>query len=231
MAYFDDNGFLVQDEPESSVPFLGNQSAYEDAFSYYTPISPSYSPSADSGLGGVLNALLGSAKDLGKGLMSPRGIVGLLGMLYGRKNTRPDYGGGEPVNIYPKKITRTIVPSKYGSVAQYAADGGLMQAYATGGVVTGTHKNPLQMEDGGFVMTADAVKGAGGPQGLAQYIPQSEFIVGKGTGKSDDIPATIGGTTPARVSNGEAYIPKAAVKQAGGAPALYALMNQLQRRA
>jgi hypothetical protein len=86
------------------------------------------------------------------------------------------------------------------------------------------------MEDGGFVMTKRAVDGAGGPRGIAQMLPGARPIVGPGTGTSDHIPATIAGRTPARVSNGEAYVPKSAVNQAGGAKALYALMNQLQRR-
>jgi hypothetical protein len=39
------------------------------------------------------------------------------------------------------------------------------------------------------------------------------------------------GQTPARLSNGEAYVPKAAVDDQGGAEEMYALMNNLQRRA
>lgn len=179
----------------------------------------------------LLSTLKGTGKEIGRGLTTPRGVVGLLGILAGLANKQPSRGGGAPINVSPKQITRTIVPGKYGPIAQYAANGGLMQAYAQGGVVTGTQQRPMQMEDGGFVMTKKAVDGAGGPQGIAQLLPAAKLIRGPGTGTSDDIPATIEGNTPARVSNGEMYVPRAQVNRAGGAPALYALMNKLQRSA
>ena len=93
---------------------------------------------------------------------------------------------------------------------------------------------PFPMQDGGFVMTKRAVDGAGGPRGIAQLLPNARMIRGPGTGTSDSIPATIqgrNGVTPAKVSNGESYVPPEGVEQAGGAPTLYALMNRLQRRA
>lgn len=93
---------------------------------------------------------------------------------------------------------------------------------------------PVRMEDGGFVLTERAVKGAGGPRGLAAALPQARMIRGPGTGTSDSIPATISGPrgqTPARVSNGEAYVPRRAVQQAGGPKRMYGLMSALERRA
>lgn len=191
-----------------------------------------YSGQGGGAFGGILDALLGSAKSIGQGLVSPRGLAGLLGLLAGRlQPTRPE-SGGVNLNLSPSKVTRKNVPGKYGpvSLVEYAANGGLMQAYAHGGTVTGTKQNPMEMEDGGFVLTAKAVK-AGTPQGIRQLLPQAQLIRGPGTGTSDHIPATIAGRTPARVSNGEMYVPKAQVDAAGGAPALYALMHQLQRRA
>lgn len=101
--------------------------------------------------------------------------------------------------------------------------------YAQGGSV-------FTMQDGGFVMTKDAVKGAGGPQGIAQLLPQARMIGGPPdpTGKRDLTPAKIvgpNGVTPARVSRGEAYLPPEGVPEAGGAKALYALMHKLERNA
>lgn len=101
--------------------------------------------------------------------------------------------------------------------------------FARGGSV-----RPFPMQDGGFVMTKRAVDGAGGPRGIAQLLPNARMIRGPGTGTSDSIPATIqgrNGVTPAKVSNGESYVPPEGVEQAGGAQALYNLMNNLQRRA
>lgn len=162
-------------------------------------------------------------------LSSPLGRVGLpllLGYAANRMRQKPTGGGTTVAYGGPRQYQRSISDG----IAKYAANGGLMQAYASGGV-TGTHQSPLHMEDGGFVMTKKAVDGAGGPRGISQLLPGARPIFGPGTGTSDDIPATIAGTTPARVSNGEAYVPKAVVDQAGGASALYALMDRLQRRA
>ena len=174
---------------------------------------------------------LSSLKNLGgKALdfaQTPQGIMSLLAALAAYKDrAKPSGGGTAMAYAGPKPVTRTMVQGKYGPIAQYAAQGGLMQAYAQGGHV--------KMEDGGFVMTKRAVDGAGGPRGLAALVPQARMIRGPGTGTSDSIPASIqgrSGVTPAKVSNGEAYVPRRAVQQAGGPQAMYALMNKLQRRA
>ena len=99
-----------------------------------------------------------------------------------------------------------------------------MQAYAQGGAV-----RPVPMQDGGFVMTKRAVDGAGGPQGIRSLVPEARMIRGPGNGTSDSIPAYIqgpNGRTPAKVSNGEAYVPPG--RDTRG---LYALMKSLERRA
>lgn len=156
-------------------------------------------------------------------------LLTLLGAGYaGYKSKAPPSGGGVAYAYKgpEKQLTRTIAPGEYGSVAQFAAQGGIMQAYAQGG--------PVAMEDGGFVMTKKAVDGAGGPRGIQSLLPGARPIRGPGTGTSDSIPAYIRGrntVTPARVSNGEAYVPKRTVQQAGGSRQLYNLMNMLQRRA
>lgn len=198
-------------------------------YSQFGTGSDAWTPGTQSSLFGNI---LTSAQALGKGLTSERGMAGILGILAGILNRAPEAGGGKPLNITKKVPERKVVAGKYGPLAQYAADGGMMQAYATGGVLTGTQQNPLPMEDGGFVMTEKAVNEALKRYGgITQLLPQAQLIRGPGTGTSDDIPATIAGRTPALVSNGEAYIPKAQVADAGGAQALYALMNKLQRRA
>jgi len=229
------------DDP-SNVDYLPKANPFVSEDVSYVPGSMDYEMrgvGGGDGIAGLISAAFGGAKsgasDLAKMMLTtPRGIGTLLAMLYGARNARPDMGGGVALNLSPAKVTRTVVPAKYGPVmkTEYAADGGLMQAYAMGGVVTGTPRKPMQMEDGGFVMTKAAVNGAGGPQGLAQSVPGSQLIVGPGdgSGKDDRVHAKIGNTTPARVSAGEMYVPKAAVDRAGGAKTLYALMNQLQRR-
>lgn len=157
---------------------------------------------------------------------SKGGMAGVAAIIAALDRQRKQ-GGGTPMGMpAPRQYARTLTPGAYGPIARYAANGGLMQAYAQGGHV--------RMEDGGFVMTKRAVDGAGGPQGIQQLVPGARLIRGPGTGTSDSIPATIqgpNGVTPAKVSNGEAYVPRAAVQQAGGPQRMYALMNKLQRKA
>lgn len=231
MAFFDDM-FLGEETPVNTgaervaLDDLGpGGTSMADEYRTYGQLYPSSSPS-------LIDIISNSARAIGQGLVSPRGLAGLLGLLAGGLLPTRKESGGVKLNLSPSKVTRKNVPGKYGpvSLVEYAANGGLMQAYAHGGTVTGTKQNPMEMEDGGFVLTAKAVK-AGTPQGIRQLLPQAQLIRGPGTGTSDHIPATIAGRTPARVSNGEMYVPKAQVDAAGGAPALYALMHQLQRRA
>jgi hypothetical protein len=93
-----------------------------------------------------------------------------------------------------------------------------------------------QLEDGGFVLTKKAVDGLGkGDNERGQRAARAGLgaipIKGPGTGTSDDIPTTIDGVRPAKVSNGEAYVPSKRVKQAGGAKKLYALMRKAEQDA
>lgn len=219
-----------------------------DENGYGDLVPPSFDPRADEngygslippnagGSGGFdLNKFLGSAGKLfdsaGKFVGDNKGLMGLLaalgGMYAGKQGVRPASGGGT-TQAYAgpsKPLTGTVTQGKYGPIMTYAANGGLMQAYAQGG--------PVQMESGGFVMTKKAVDGAGGPQGLRSLVPGARMIRGPGTGTSDDVPAVIqgrSGTTPARLSNGEAYVPRQQVQEQGGAKRLYSLMNQLQGR-
>ncbi len=154
-------------------------------------------------------------------------LAGLMALLSAIDRQKATGGGTGKAYAGPGIVPqRTIVQGKYGPIAKYAAEGGLMHAYAGGG--------PVAMEDGGFVMTKKAVDGAGGADGIRQLIPGARMIRGPGTGTSDSIPAVINsprGQTPAALSNGEAYVPKRAVQDQGGARKLYALMHNLQRRA
>ncbi len=191
-------------------------------------------PGGGSSGGFDLNKFLGTAgKYLGKAgdiINTPGGAAGLLGLLAylaNRKEGKPTGGGTTQAFAGPSKpLTGTVTQGEYGPLMTYnAAQGGLMPGYAQGG--------PVQMEAGGFVMTKRAVDGAGGPQGIRSLVPGARMIRGPGTGTSDDVPAVIrgrSGTTPARLSNGEAYVPRRQVQEQGGAKRLYSLMNQLQGR-
>jgi hypothetical protein len=175
-----------------------------------------------------IKSLGGVAKDA---LTSKAGLAGLMALLsYLDRDKGQQYGGGT-TQAYAgpsRPLTATTEQGKYGPIVRYAANGGLMQAYANGGKV--------QMEDGGFVMTKKAVDGAGGPRGIQQLVPGARMIGGPPdpTGRRDLTPAVIHGpkgVTPAKVSSGEAYVPKHVVDQHGGPDRMYAIMNKLQGRA
>ena len=97
--------------------------------------------------------------------------------------------------------------------------------YAQGGDVN--------MEDGGFVVDARTVSEIGngssnaGLERLARL--GARPIQGRGDGVSDSIPANIGGSQDARVARDEAYLPPEAVKRAGGATKLYAMMDKAHK--
>lgn len=180
-----------------------------------SPINIPGGGDGSSGLANILKNLLRSTP--GGGIMgSGIGMLPLLlGALSAKDRVRPSGGGTAMGYGGPRQYNRRVVQSKYGPVIRYAEGGS------------------VRMEDGGFVMTKRAVDGAGGPQGIQKLIPGARMIRGPGNGTSDDVPAVIvgnKGTTPAALSNGEAYVPKRVVEDMGGAQRLYSLMNNLQKR-
>lgn len=160
---------------------------------------------------------------------TPQGIMSLLAAFAALKDRQGKIGGGAKEGMpAPRQFARTITPAAVTGtpIVRYAANGGLMQAYANGGAV-----RPFPMQDGGFVMTKKAVDGAEklADGGITSLLPDAKMVYGRGTGTSDDIPAYIqgpNGRTPAKLSNGEAYVPPG--RDTKG---LYALMHELERNA
>lgn len=188
---------------------------------------PGWTGTGATGLINALNRAGGAQGLLGKGLdfaTSKAGVAGIMALLAALDRQRASGGGTGQAYQGPRQYARNVTQGKYGPIVRYAAEGGLMQAYANGG-----HVRPFPMQDGGFVMTGRAVEGAGGIDDLQQILPEAEPITGPGTATSDSIPATIrgrNGVTPAKVSNGEAYVPPG--RDTKG---LYALMRELERKA
>jgi len=90
------------------------------------------------------------------------------------------------------------------------------------------------LKDGGFVVPADVVSHLGNGStnaGLTalQKRHGAQPIQGAGDGMSDSIKTTINGKQPARVADGEAYIPPEQVKRAGGAKKFYAMMDKVRK--
>jgi hypothetical protein len=175
----------------------------------------------------------GGFSQLGSGLMEQYGGktgaaaagVGALNALGGFEQPGPPEMPQEPRSTarLSGPVRRPYDPERnlftdYGTLQPtYAAKGGEMRSVP-------------QLEDGGFVLTKKAVDGMGGQREAAAGLGAIP-IRGPGTGTSDSIPTTIDGVRPAKVSNGEAYVPRKRVKQAGGAKRLYALMRRAEQDA
>ena len=231
---FDPSDFYTVDNPASYGydesnpygPYSGWGQDTLSAMGVADDTNPSMSLSGFSKVADIFKNIGGKALNFAG---TNQGIMAILAAIAAASDRQRKSGGGAGERFAgPTPVTRTMTQGKYGSIARYAANGGLMQAYAQGGQV--------QMEDGGFVMTKKAVDGAGGPRGLASLVPGARMIGGPPdpTGRKDLTPAVIhgpNGQTPAKVSRGEAYVPKRVVNQNGGSQEMYALMNSLQRRA
>jgi hypothetical protein len=93
------------------------------------------------------------------------------------------------------------------------------------------------MKAGGFVVPADIVSFVGegntdaGYERIKDVLPGAVPIKGKDGGQADTVKTSIEGKQPARIAHGEMYVPPAAVKRAGGAKKLYAMMDKVRQQA
>jgi hypothetical protein len=128
-----------------------------------------------------------------------------------------------------------------------AAGGRIKENFAQGGIASLADVPKFQaggdMADDAFVIPADVVSALGngstkaGLERLNEYLGIALPIEGEGDGLSDDIPATIEGEQPARVADGEAYVPPEIVAKLGGgdpergAAMLYTMMDKIRESA
>lgn len=128
-----------------------------------------------------------------------------------------------------------------------AASGGYIKNLASGGAV-GIAQIPKfqaggEMSSDAFVIPADVVSALGngstdaGVKILNNYLGVAMRIEGEGDGLSDDIPASIEGSQPARVADGEVYVPPEVVARLGegdpdeGAEKLYEMIDSIRQSA
>jgi hypothetical protein len=114
------------------------------------------------------------------------------------------------------------------------ADGSPGGGYADGGIASLARGG---MKAGGFVVPADVVSMVGegntdaGYERIKRMLPGATPIKGKDGGQADTVKTSIEGKQPARIAHGEMYVPPAAVKRAGGAKKLYAMMDKVRKQA
>ena len=229
---------LTAAAPAQAAPNLNSSAlgqAYQDAFAKAQPTDAmGRLRAAGTGLQNITEP--GFMANLGQQFPTTTGKaaagIGALGALGGFEQPQLRFGMPQQAPSTAKlsgPIRRPYDPERnlytdYGILQPtYAAKGGEM------------HSVP-QLEDGGFVLTKRAVDGMGkGSNERGQRAAAAGLgaipIKGPGTGTSDSIPTSIDGVRPAKVSNGEAYVPRKRVKQAGGAKRLYALMRQAEQDA
>lgn len=162
----------------------------------------------------------------GKGGSGNIGMGGLLGKLLQQSGspTMQDYIASAQRTYDPAASIRTGTMPGTIEEAQFTNINPQQPGHAAGG----------GLADGGFVVPADVVSHLGNGStdaGLAalQKRHKAQPIRGAGDGMSDSIPTTINGKQPARVADGEAYIPPEQVKRSGGAKKFYAMMDKVRK--
>ena len=133
----------------------------------------------------------------------------------------------------------TVTPDPTGATETYG-DTSMGTLFAQGGLAGLAAGG---MAKGGFVVPADVVSALGngstdaGLRTLQAKMGAVKPIKGNGDGLSDSIPTSIDGKQPARVADGEAYIPPETVAKIGGgdpkkgAKKLYAMMDKIRQQA
>jgi hypothetical protein len=171
-----------------------------------------------SGTGAQMAGLAGLAT-----LLNTMGLSGTnQGQFAGYREPIPTYTASREQNVIPTTMTNTagetvprrpgagginyFTPMTYTKQPKAAADGGLMNGYAQGGIST-----------------------------LGGYSDGGRLLRGPGDGVSDSIPASIEGKQPARLADGEFVVPARIVSELGngsteaGARKLYAMMDRIQK--
>ena len=166
--------------------------------------------------------------------MGGKGGANSMGRIFGKMLHNANPSAPLTMQDYINAAQRTYDPAA--SIRTGTMPGAIEQAQFT-------NVNPQQpvaraagggLKDGGFVVPADVVSHLGNGStdaGLTalQKRHGAQPIKGAGDGMSDSIKTTINGKQPARVADGEAYIPPEQVKRSGGAKKFYAMMDKVRK--
>ena len=159
----------------------------------------------------------------------------------GQEEQSPDVQSGGLMGRVIRNVVNQIHPNRQNSGSNISYDPATQKysGMATGGHVQGYAAGGVNMQDGGFVVPADTVShfGNGSTDAGLKLLGSrlgAKPIKGNGDGMSDSIPATINGKQPARIADGEAYVPPEMVKKIGkgspeaGAKRLYKMMDKVR---
>lgn len=179
------------------------------------------------GMGGYQNANGGI-----NGMDRIGGIGGKGGFL---KKLKPPAAPANTMQDYINVATRTYDPNA--SIAAGMDPSGIERAHFTNINPQAPVPNRAMgggLKNGGFIVPADVVSHLGNGSTDAGLIALqrrkgAQPIRGAGDGMSDSIKTSIEGKVPARIANGEAYIPPEQVKRSGGAKKLYAMMDKVRK--
>ena len=209
-------------------------------------------------LKGIQSALPGAKKQTDQSQVSKKDMLSMLMPLLLAMIAKQQGGSGKsasqeatqpkmPILAASREMTPYAAPGEKGytrpgaggktyfSDVQYKADGGAIQSQPFNPGQT-NYKNPYSPPDPAPVVMPTIYKAAGGGIGdLGGYSDGGRLLKGPGDGVSDSIPAKIGQSRPARLSDGEFVIPARIVSELGngsteaGAKKLYAMMDRVKK--
>ena len=178
------------------------------------------------------------------------------------KTISPNFRAQQPVQPNPYYQARYPVYAAEGGIMKLAAGGmtnpgpvqqmsqnmmgGQSNMYPQSQMVNTNFATPTQMPASAEVIRSDygaktdpytgVMMASGGIADLGSYSDGGRLLKGPGDGVSDNIPATIGGSQPARLADGEFVVPARIVSELGngstdaGARKLYEMMDRVQKK-
>lgn len=206
--------------------------------------------------GGAANAVSGGSKGLMGGLgdfysglsMGEKIALGIGGGALmsglGQNNEMPKDRSRPTFNYDPNKF-RPSFPYAQGGIIALNTGGmsnmlGLDSPYVSGRgpldqqIPNPNENNYNQAPAAGYLGNSVKMMASGGITNLGGYSDGGQLLKGPGDGMSDNIPASIGDTQPARLADGEFVIPADVVSHMGngstdaGAKKLYAMMDRVR---
>lgn len=203
-----------------------------------TQVAASSAPPPASGISSIMDSFknMSTAQKIGTGVAGSLALEALL--------QRPQELPGEEEPNWEKwkSFQPTFYAAQGGAVPQDTSGRGIDNLYVS-------NKGPLDAPNSmqvpqqtsynappqGYLNDSVQMMASGGMSNLGGYSDGGQLLKGPGDGVSDNIPASIGGTQPARLADGEFVVPARIVSELGngstdaGARQLYAMMRRVEQ--